>query len=100
MATTEGYQEVTTYHFTALGDLFMITEWDENEILFEEVRKNGQEDCHFYGRLRRWAGEWTLDDESVRDLENYYGPAYIGSIESHINYYGVPNGTNGTTEGA
>lgn len=89
--STEGYKVVTEYHFEVHGEVFSITEVgkDCDFAVVEEVRKNGQEDCHMVGVVSYGArGVYWEEGENL--FVTYGSKEIAKGILLHIAEYGLP----------
>lgn len=85
-----GYKKHILWIFEAKGEFFALSDIEPDCCMIEEIRKNGQEDCHFRGVLELQKNKrWKLI-EGAETLEEYFGKPYIRAIEKHINEWGMP----------
>ncbi len=75
----------TSYRFEVKGE-----EYEISDGYVEEVRKNGQEDCHFGGSfwLDEETGEVVTEDSSRKHGE--FHDHDIDAICAHLKEYGFP----------
>jgi hypothetical protein len=88
--STEGYELVQEYRFEVAGEMFAITDSSESCVVVEEVRKNGQEDCHMSGTLIKGQdGKFEWDEGGA--LFVIYGSKDIADgVRHHLDRYGIP----------
>ncbi len=87
---TEGYRVVTEYHFEVHGEVFAITDSTDDMVWVEEVRKNGQEDCHVSGCLIRRADGKFVWDEGEHLFMTYGSRGLADGIRHYLDDYGIP----------
>lgn len=85
------YKKVVRWQFRIDGIHFAITRFDADEMEVEELRKNGQEDTHFYGRLESVDDRWVLEADSRKHLGEYWYYGLADQLEAYINKHGTPS---------
>lgn len=81
----EAYKRQIHYIFNIQYE-WAITHWDGNSVGGEEVRKNGQEDCHMRFEANLVDGKWVLDELS----RQYIDFTTAAAIEAYFNEHGMP----------
>lgn len=88
------YEKEVRYIFEIQGELLAVTDWskepDGDWLVIQECRKNGQEDTHMSGELRRngW-GEWFWfegEQSFVQQESREFADDVLGFIQKN----GIP----------
>lgn len=90
MSPANPFTRHVSYSFTVRGEDYSVLSFTDTQVCIEEERKNGQEDCHFYGELNLINGRWVLDDDAVDHLETYMSDEDASAIEAFFNEHGLP----------
>ena len=89
MSQQEPYAKVTMYHFEVGGEFYAISYVSDDSLHVEELRKNGQEDCHFDNEMEKVDGlwHWQMDDD---EMDQYSYNHDHRAICKYINDNGAP----------
>jgi len=88
------YQKKVHYLFT-IREEWAITAFGDDWLIFEETRKNGQEDCHMSGAASLIDGKWVIDEDSKRNVTMYSYEDEADLIEAYLNKHGLPKDESG-----
>jgi len=93
----EPYTKEIRYTFDiGEDDIWAVLYTTPGYILFEETRKNGQEDCHMGGEAVLAPGDkWEIDKDARKQIEMYAGPETVDAIEAFFDKHGQPPGDAG-----
>lgn len=88
------YTNHITFHFECAGEGWAVTDWSEDTIIFEELRKNGQEDTHISGAEVCFEdGKWKLDEDPGESwgVLFYRDAKTAAALEEFFNKNGTPS---------
>ena len=87
----DGYKLHQELRFEVCGEEFSVTRTGEDAAEIEEMRKNGQEDCHMSGELTLRDGRWDWADKwSRKQFQTYGNVGVVDAIIAHVNKYPPP----------
>lgn len=90
----KAYDRVVEYHFKVDGEVFSITDFGDDYVCVEEVRKNGQEDTHMSGVLVLDENRKFVWEDGYNMFIEYGWKRLADGIRKYINTHGIPDKAN------